>query len=565
MNEGGIQVGSLVANRYAVGDKLGAGGFGAVYRAVDRHSGASVALKAMHLRHTGSSVDVKRFKREASLLAALRHPNIVGLLDFGHTADHVPYIVFELLDGWPLDKLLKKDGALSPARVGQISLQVLKALDHAHSQGVVHRDIKPANLFLCSGHTDDYARVLDFGIAKALSSPAPMTQLTATGSMMGTPHYMAPEQVRGEEVGPRSDLYSLGLVMAEALTGKRVVSGASQIDLLMEHIKEDPLHFTEAVETSPFGPLIIWATSKDPARRPASARELHQSIEQVLRAAPSLGAASLQPSYGAPPSAGWTPPTSGTQPLSGAATEDPTRHGHHVAEDPTRPLHPGSQPRPVRQSPPATASTYVPTLPATVEAPPMLAAEPSRSRLPLVLFLASALLAVVVGGALAGAWMLGLFDQGKHRNAPGDDDGEDIRIDGPMRPGPQHPEPRLDSAEVRRRLIDDDWHVLPESTQDQRVRDGQLEGVPGVRVNGLVSTFHIDKGPLLRGTVQLVLHDDQQGADAHFSALDGRIPFDTRLGRDGLLVMTVRVAGSRGVTTILMGKLAQPRRQPVAN
>ncbi len=191
-----FQPGEIIAERYRVEAAIGRGGYGSVYRVTSLQGGPQVALKVMHARLQHREVEIKRFQREVSLVARLQHPNVVRTIDYGHTSDGMPFSVFELLRGSALKYALRQEGPQGLDRAGAILLQVLHALEAAHSLGVIHRDIKPANIFLCAqADPNASVKVLDFGIAKALSADtqADYTSLTATGQMLGTPHYMAPE------------------------------------------------------------------------------------------------------------------------------------------------------------------------------------------------------------------------------------------------------------------------------------------------------------------------------------------------------------------------------------
>jgi serine/threonine-protein kinase len=274
-----ISPGEIVADRYRIEGTVGRGGFGAVYKATQLHTQQQVALKILLKNFSNAKVDFKRFQREAALVQKLRHPNVVQLLDFGETEKRQPFIAFELLHGRALGKVLK-DGAVPLYRAGEIARDVLQALEAAHNMGIVHRDIKPQNIFLLE---NGIAKVLDFGIAKAVTGEdAGGTQLTEAGQMIGTPHYMAPEQVRGNEIIPGTDLYALGLLMAELITGKRVVAGNALIDIYMMHISDDPFDFDPMVKSCALFPVIERATKKVIEERYATASEMLADLRAVL-------------------------------------------------------------------------------------------------------------------------------------------------------------------------------------------------------------------------------------------------------------------------------------------
>jgi len=286
-NHPSMSPGTIVGDRYRVEGVIGQGGFGAIYEATDMQQGERVALKVLHANFATGKTDAKRFRREAALVKNLHHENVVRLLDFGETDRGVPFIAFELLRGVGLDAAIAQWGPMPLERVGKIAREMLRALGAAHLLGIVHRDIKPANVFLCDAQGGAPAvKVLDFGVAKAMTPEGPgqtaQTELTRDGHMVGTPFYMAPEQVRATNVGPQTDLYAVGLVMAELITGCRVIEGDSLITVYMAQIAEEPIAFPTTVTSSPWGPIIAKACEKSLERRYRSAREMCIDIEQAL-------------------------------------------------------------------------------------------------------------------------------------------------------------------------------------------------------------------------------------------------------------------------------------------
>lgn len=283
-----LDPGDLFAKRYRLEERLGEGAFGVVYRATQTEIGREVALKILHPDLLRSVGNVKRFVREAQLAQRLEHPNTVKLYDVGQTEDGLPFIAFQMLRGRPLDEVLKDDGPMSSRRVTRIATQVLKSLMEAHEQGIIHRDIKPPNIFLSDFPGEpDFVTVLDFGIAKPIAKEGDVasTALTAHGMPIGTPAYMAPEQVKGEDtIGPYTDLYALGLVMAELLTGEIVVRGPSLLDVCLVQASENPAPLPSVVLTSPLSEVIQKATQKNRARRYRHAREMFDDLESVAGA-----------------------------------------------------------------------------------------------------------------------------------------------------------------------------------------------------------------------------------------------------------------------------------------
>jgi protein-disulfide isomerase len=305
---------AMIGEHYRLEAPIGEGGFGAVYRAVDLRIDRPVAVKLLHRELMGAGDVEARFLREAELARRLQHPNTVRLIDFGRADDGTPFLVFEFLAGESLDALLAREGGLLPARVARIGAQVLKSLMEAHALGIVHRDIKPANLFLTRHAGEpDFVKVLDFGVAKAPQGE--MTALTRTGLTIGTPSYMAPELLRGEPVSAASDVYALGLVLAEALVGKVIVSGATPALTIVEQLADRPISLPPQVIQSPLGPLIQCATQKVTEHRYASAAAMLAELERLAdpssteRAPSPIARAATAPApFRAPQYAPWPGP-----------------------------------------------------------------------------------------------------------------------------------------------------------------------------------------------------------------------------------------------------------------
>jgi len=280
-----LKDGDVFAARYRIDGLVGKGGFGAVYRATDLAHGAVVALKVLVANYGSSENDSKRFKREAALVKALDHPNIVRVVDFGQSDRGVLYIAFELLYGKSLGQRLAEEGPLEPGAAARLGIDVLRALEAAHARGIIHRDIKPHNVFLLD--EAPWTKVLDFGVAKAITGlESNATHLTEMGQMVGTPQYMAPEQVRGSGIFPSSDLYSLGLVLAEALTGVRVVRDEAPIQVYLAHVSAEPLPIARSVLEEPLGAVVLRATAKELNARYASASAMLVDLETIAASLP---------------------------------------------------------------------------------------------------------------------------------------------------------------------------------------------------------------------------------------------------------------------------------------
>lgn len=315
------KVGDVIARRYRLEALIGEGGYGAVFQATQLDIGRAVAVKLLRTELTPSSVAVGRFQREARLAQRLEHPNTVRLLDFGQTDSGLPYIGYELLRGRSLGQVVAHDGPLPPARVARIACQALGALMEAHKRGIVHRDIKPENVFLIDfPGAPDFVKILDFGVAKSLTSlGASGLALTASGEAVGTPGYMAPEQVRGHAVGPATDLYALGLVMAELLLGQPVVTAAKPIDVCVLQASPSPVPLPAKVLDSPLGAVIAKAVAKPLEERYRAAGDMLADIEAAVAVAPAGELESPLTGPGAPrPSSVTIPDALARAPSSGA-------------------------------------------------------------------------------------------------------------------------------------------------------------------------------------------------------------------------------------------------------
>jgi serine/threonine-protein kinase len=271
---------------YRLGDLLGRGGMGEVYRATHRMLARPAAIKLIRSEVPDAQVATVRFRREAEAAARLRSPHTVALYDFGVTQEGRLYLVMELLEGVTLDMLVRRHGPLPPSRVVHVLRQVCDSLDEAHAAGLVHRDIKPANIHLSHvGREHDFVKVLDFGLVKSVGgAQLEESHASAVGVTPGTPAYMAPEMVNGAEVDGRADLYSLGCVAYYLLTGELVFEGDTAIQTILKHVQQPPVPPSErmGVAIPPrLEALVLACLAKHPEDRPASAEELRRALDAV--------------------------------------------------------------------------------------------------------------------------------------------------------------------------------------------------------------------------------------------------------------------------------------------
>ncbi len=283
-------IGRVFGERFVVVGLIARGGMGRVYRAEQRPLGRQVALKVLlpnpALEEEEAEQFHERFLLEASIVSKLTHPNTVTLFDYGQTEDDYHYIAMELLEGRTVRQALDEDGPFSGARAMHVAMQICRSVREAHALGVIHRDLKPANVLLVQhGDQQDVVKVLDFGLVKNVATHE--TGPTLKGAFLGSPKYMAPEQIRSEPLDGRTDIYALGVLLYEMLTGQVPFGGPSAVDILLAHVNEPP---TPLRERRPdldaprdLDEIVMKTLAKEPAERFESMDALLASLKDLAR------------------------------------------------------------------------------------------------------------------------------------------------------------------------------------------------------------------------------------------------------------------------------------------
>src|SRR5947207_50453 len=305
-------VGQVFSNRYRIEQEIARGGMAEVYLARDESLNRQVALKALFPEFAREPSFVERFRREAQAAANLNHPNIVGIYDWGQE-DGTYFIVMEYVEGRSLRDLIRSEGLIDPGRAADITAEIASALAFAHRSGVVHRDVKPGNVLITP---QGNVKVTDFGIARAGASDG----LTQTGSVMGTATYFSPEQAQGLPVDGRSDVYSLGIVLYEMVTGVVPFTGDSPVAVAYKHVREEPLAPSQRNPEVPpdLEKIILAALAKDPDHRYQSADDMREDLLLFRRGRP-LAAAPLTAMVAEVPTT-TAVAAGGTAAMAGAAT-----------------------------------------------------------------------------------------------------------------------------------------------------------------------------------------------------------------------------------------------------
>ena len=269
-------IGTVLSGRYRLEAKLGSGGMSTVYLARDQTLDRQVAVKVMHREMSEQADQLERFRQEARSVAKLSHPNVVSVIDAGEDGGH-PYIVFEYVEGETLKQRINRDGALAPQEAIAYAIEIARGLSMAHARNMVHRDIKPQNILI---DAEGRAKLTDFGISRQLEQDG----MTATGRVLGTTDYVAPEQAMGRKVDPRTDIYSLGVVLYEMLVGQVPFAADSQVGVAMKHVNEElPDVQRRRPEVSAAVALVVErSTTKDPRDRYQQVSEMIDDLETAL-------------------------------------------------------------------------------------------------------------------------------------------------------------------------------------------------------------------------------------------------------------------------------------------
>lgn len=425
-----MQAGNVVGN-YKVIDKIGEGGMGAVFKGIDLMLEREVAIKMLRPELASQPEVVERFRSEAVTLARLNHPNIATLYSFLRQGEDF-FMVMEFVRGETLDSLIRRSGAMSCHHAITLFCQALEGIDHAHRMGIVHRDIKPANMMLTEMGT---LKVMDFGIARVLGT----SRMTKQGNIVGTIEYMSPEQVRGQETDARSDIYSLGILLYEMLTGRVPFSSDSEYDLMKMQIEDAPP--PPRVFSNQIPQLVEQAIMRALAKRSEARFQGAGEFRDVLLSAIGMPAASatLTPHI---PMLGTVPNASASGMSSAAPVADQPIAPHPIAEQPKETRLAGSDSAPGvsdqirqtrladQQSSGAVYGSFQTSAPSAPSAPPL-----AKSNVKLMIGIAAILVVAVIGG------LIFLFTSGAKT-------GDSSAATGPAKPGQSATPPPAPSTGV---------------------------------------------------------------------------------------------------------------------
>jgi len=274
-------IGSVISGRYVVQAIVGTGGMAVVYRAFDQKKNRIVAIKVLRPEYESDEEFVRRFSREAEAASKVSHENIVNMLDVGIDGD-MRYIVMEYVDGQTLKEMIRQRGSIHPDTAIRMTIRILAAVDHAHRNGIVHRDIKPQNILV---DNQGRVKVADFGIARLKASQTTnLEEGSTTGSALGSVHYFSPEQARGEVADEKSDLYSVGVVMYEMLTGQVPFDGETSVSVALKHVNEQPRSMRDHQEgiSKALDEVVMRALCKDPSKRYQTAAEMAADLRKSI-------------------------------------------------------------------------------------------------------------------------------------------------------------------------------------------------------------------------------------------------------------------------------------------
>lgn len=273
-------IGHVISGRYVVQAVVGTGGMAVVYRAFDKKKNRIVAIKVLRPEYESDEEFVRRFSREAEAASKVSHENIVNMLDVGIDGD-MRYIVMEYVDGQTLKEMIRQRGTIHPDTAIRMAIRILAAVDHAHRNGIVHRDIKPQNIMV---DNQGRVKVADFGIARLKAAQATTTEEGSGGSVLGSVHYFSPEQARGEVADEKSDLYSVGVVMYEMLTGTVPFDGETSVSVALKHVSEEPKSMRDHQEgiSKALDEVVMRALCKDATKRYQTAAEMAADLRKTI-------------------------------------------------------------------------------------------------------------------------------------------------------------------------------------------------------------------------------------------------------------------------------------------